>query len=302
MGDTGKFTGKLITADPNTYSLSGSFNSTGFFSGGYGKPPQPYILQVTGSTPGTYLLTGSASGNTLTAYPAAYSKGQTAAELGKYTALLAATGTGAAIPQGTGYGTLTVTKTGAGSIAGKLADGTSFSASSILVAGSAGNELIVFDPNLYKKMGLLSGVLQFGVPAIGQIDGTLLWEKPFGTGSYYAAGFGTTLNTEGASFAKGAPLPFASGTLTFSGGGLASTGTDSFTVTPTGAVTIAKPTKLAIKATTGAVSGSFKPAGATKAISFSGLLLQDGTNTRAAGYFLGPVENGAGSSGNVTLP
>ncbi len=300
---TGKFTGKLLVEDPSTYSLSGSFNSTGYFAGQTGKPPIPYILQVTGSTPGTYLLTGSAQGHQITAYPAAYAKGQTVAEIGTYTALFTGTDPSAAIPQGTGYGTLTVSKTGAGSINGKLADGTSYTASSILVAGTGGRELIIFDPNIYSKKGLLSGVFNFGIPVAGQLDGTLLWDKPdLNKGSYYPAGFVTALGAIGALYSKAIPLPFTSGTLTLTGGGLATTGTAPFTLTAKGAGTIAKPDKLSIKTATGAVSGAFKAAGAAKAVSFSGLLLQDGANSRAAGYFLGPVVSGSGTSGSVTLP
>jgi hypothetical protein len=303
MGDTGKFTGKLVTTTPSTYSLSGSFNASGYFAGQTGKPPVPYVLMVTGSTPSTYILTGSAQGKEITALPDAYSKGQTAAELGKYTVLFTGADPGAGIPQGAGYGTLTISKAGAGSIAGKLADGTSYSASSVLVSASGSHELIIFDPNIYGKKGLLSGIFDFGVPSAGKLDGAFVWEKPMvAKGPYYAAGFVTSLDATGSSFTKGMPLPFTTGTLTFSGGGLARTGTDSFTVTGNGVVTIGKPNKLSISTSTGAVSGAFEPAGAAKAISFSGLLLQDGADTRAAGYFLGPVVNGVGLSGNVTLP
>ena len=299
LKDTGKFTGKLMTAGARTYSFAGAFPATGYFTGETGKPPVPYVLQITGSSPSTYLLTGSANGVQITAYPAAVTT-----ETGTYTALLTSTGASAAIPQGTGYATLKVKTTGAGSITGKLADGTGFSASSIVVAGTSGNELIVFDPNLYARKGLVSGVLFFGAPAVGEFDGSLAWVKPFHPGSYYAAGFATTLDAAGALYEKTTAVPFTSGTLTFSGGGLGSPVTQLFNVTGTGGVTLVAPitddAKLTIKTSTGAVSGSFKPDG--KEIKFKGMLLQDPNDFRAAGYFLGPVVSGSGLSGNVTLP
>jgi hypothetical protein len=287
---------------PSKYSISGSLNSAGDFSGTYGKPPRPYIVEVTGSTPGTYILTGSADGVMLTAYPAAYAKGQTVAELGKYTALLTGTDTSLNVPQGIGYATVTVAKTGAGSVTGKLGDGTSFSASNVLVAGTNGNELFIYDPNIYGKKGLVSGYLQFGNPPNGAFLGMLLWEKSPHKGTYYADGFDTTLSVAGDLYDKTAPIPFTSGTLTLTGGGLLTTGTASFTVTPSGDVTIASPNKLKIKVSTGAVSGSFLPDGATKPVSFSGLWLQDPNDPRAGGYFLSPVVSGTGLSGSVTLP
>jgi hypothetical protein len=299
----GRFTGKLM-AYPGSYSISGSLNSAGYFAGTYGKPPVAYSITVTGSTPGTYLLTGSSNGSELSAYPDAYAKGQTVAELGKYTALFTGTDTSPAIPQGTGYATVTVSKTGAGSVTGKLADGTSFSSSSVLVAGSNGNELFIFDPNIYSKKGLLSGILQFGNPPDGAFTGTLLWQKAPHKGTYYAAGFQSVLSATGAlyTYDKTNPVPFTTGTVTFSGGGLEGPVMQPFTVSDKGIVTTGTTAvKLTIKGSTGAVSGSFKPDGSTKAISFSGLLIQQPAPI-AGGYFLGPVVSGTGLSGNVTLP
>ena len=303
LAKTGKFTGKLVTYGTATYSLSGSFSNSGTFTGQAGKPPVPIALQLTGSTASTYVLTGSALGKTIIAYPAAYLKGQVVTELGAYTTLLSGTDPSASIPQGTSYGTVTISKTGAGSLVGKLADGTSYSASSILVLGTGGHELIVFDPNIYSKKGLLSGVLNFSA---GQDTGPFLWIKAPKKGTYYAAGFDTLLAATGGIFNKTLPLPFTNGTVTLSAGGLATTGTAAFTLTAKGAGTIldanVTKAKLSVKPTTGAVTGSFVPPGGTKAISFAGLLLQDGTNSRAAGYFLGPVVSGTGYSGDVTLP
>ena len=296
---TGKFSGKLATFGAPSVSMAGEFTSTGAYVGTAGVVP--YFLQLTGSTPGTLVLTGSANGRQITALPAAYAKGQTVAELGKYTVLLAGTDPGLSIPQGSGYATLTIGKTGGGSITGKLADGASFSAASILVNGTGGHELVIFDPNLYGKKGLLSGVLNFGTPAAGQLAGALSWTKPVGKPLVYPNGFGTTLFASGALFAKSAPLPFTSGTVAFSAGGLATSGSDALTLSAKGAATIAAPdtdkVKLTISTATGAMTGSFQPAGAAKPLKFAGVLLQTGSTSRAAGYFLNN-----GLSGNVSLP
>lgn len=303
LKDTGKFSGKLVTESAGSYTLGGVFNSTGFFAGQTGKPPVPYVLQVTGSTPGTYVLTGSANGTQLSAYPAAYAKGQTAAEQGVYTALFSGTDTSAAIPQGTGYGTLTVTKAGAGKLVGKLGDGTGYSASGVLVGGSGGNKLFLYDSKIYGKKGLLSGVLQFAAPPDGEVTGTFLWRKPAGKGPYYAAGFNTTLGAAGTLYVynKANPVPFTSGTVAFSGGGLAMPVVAPFTVSSTGVVTIAAPTKLKFKASKGSLSGSFEPTGDSRPIDFSGLLLEGPGSPHAGGFFLGPVTGGVGLSGKVTV-
>ena len=63
----------------------------------------------------------------MTATHAAYGKGETVNELGKYTILINPAAAGAAIPAGVGYGKMTVSKTGGVSVTGKLANGSAFS-------------------------------------------------------------------------------------------------------------------------------------------------------------------------------
>jgi hypothetical protein len=300
VGKNGKFSGKIIVASVGSYSIGGSFTSSANF---VGQTPIPYSLQFSGTSPGTTVLTGSAKGQFITAYPAAYSAAQPATPV-KYTALLTGTDPSATIPQGDGYFTLSVGKTGGGSITGKLADGTSFSASSVIVAGTAGKELVVFDNSIYGKQGLLIGILTLGTPAAGQFTGPLFWEKPGTPGAYYANGFSTNLTAAGALFDKTKPLPFTSGTIAFSAGGLFTPVTAPFTLGAK-SVTISSPSgtiKLAVNASTAAVTGSVQPIGATKPIPFSALLIQDPIKPRAAGYFLSPIVQAIGLSGKVTLP
>ena len=119
-------------------------------------------------------------------------------------------------------------KTGAVSITGKLADGTSFSSSSALVGGTtADNQFVVYDGNLYSnvtgKQGVLSGVLTLGrsafvlgfnglrpeiaAPVSGEVLGMLLWSKPATKGPYYAGRFDTELGVEGRSVRQESGVP-----------------------------------------------------------------------------------------------
>ncbi|HEX4084653.1 MAG TPA: hypothetical protein VHY22_07080 [Chthoniobacteraceae bacterium] len=305
MMSNGKFTGKFEIAGAPTLVLSGSLSLSGSFSGVVGrKPPLPYAVQVTGTSSSTYLLTGSANGIQITAYPDAYAKGQTAAELGKYNSLLYPATMNA--PEGDGYGSISVGKTGVASIAGKLADGTGFTASNALVAGSGGNVFIVYDTSLYAKKGLLSGMLAF-VSGSGSASGTLNWIKPASKASYYAAGFNAGLRADCQRYASGA-IPFTTGTVALLGGALGSPIIEPFAVVG-GKVTItgtSNPADVTLKITpaTGAISGTVLLPGAKKPVKvkYNGLLLQTPGFPRAAGFFLTPVISGSGQSGAVVLP
>jgi hypothetical protein len=326
LGANGKFTGKLSVAFGHVRTLRGTLDTSGSFSGLTGAPATPFTLVLTGTTVSTYVLNGSAKGDQITAYPAVYSKTNPAVAA-KYTTLFTGTDPSIGVPQGTGYATIAVSKTGAGSVTGKLADGTSFSSSGLIVAGPSGHELLIFDTNIYGKKGLFSGALQIVdqqfapvdvqdsavaqtgiVQPFGSVRGNVLWIKPSVKGPYYATRFNTTVNAQGFRFDKTQPIPFTTGTLTVSDPSLGSPITQAFTVTTAGAVTISgtnpNNVKLAFKLSTGAITGSFEPVAGEKkpTIKFAGLLLQDPAAPEAAGYFLTPAVSGTGLSGNVTLP
>jgi hypothetical protein len=324
----GAFTGILDFATGAHNVLRGTVNSTGFFSGTTGVNRVPYTLQITGSSPGTYLLTGSAEGKLIFAYSATYSSRQIPAELGAYNVLLASADNGPSTPGGIGYATLTVSKGGSAKITGNLGDGTKFSAGGFIVSGTSNHQFVVYDRGIYKNpTGLFSGILTFGaVPSPAQLNplilaggtttivlGDLLWHKPAGPGDYYPLGFTTGASAQGLPFVKAAGIPFTTGTLAITGGILGSTGTtQAFTVNTAGDVVVSLPNpgdiKLTINKNTGAVSGSFKqevpttPLPKLETIKFSGLLLQDGTDSEAGGYFKSPVVSGTGLYGNIILP
>jgi len=280
-------------------------NVSGSFSGAASPSQTPYWIAVTGSTPSTYALTGSTAGLALTGFPLAHMKGQTLPDVGTYNAALEITGTGF-VPQGFGYAKVHVGKTGASSISGKLPDGTSFTAAGALLAdGTIAQLFVVDDRSLYNRKGGLSGYVAFEGPLS---TGRLSWQKPPITGPYYPAGFSAQVQEIGYPFSKSTGNLLTTGTISFTGGMLANSGTNAgftfsnkrYVFNPPNPLNV----KLAIDPVTGAMKGSFDfpqmVSGKTVAVKYNGLLLEDGTTPVAAvGYFLSPVISGSGSSGSV---
>jgi hypothetical protein len=289
----GKFTGDLDLVGGPHSAIKGTLDLTGSFSGTATTGATPYTLQLTGTNPSTYLLTGSAAGYTISAFPLAYSKGQTASEEGRYNTFVISSGTGT-VPRGFGWAVLSVGKTGAGRISGKLPDGTGFSASSNMVAdGTTAHLLVLEDRNLYNKGGVLLGYI--GIET-GITGADFVWQKPITKGPYYPAAFSTIVTAEGFLYSKAKGIPFTSGTIEFASAALATTGTQTFTVSSKGVATVNSPNpshvKLSINPATGAVTGSFDfphmVAGKSvnSIVKYSGLLLQSGTTGAAYGYFI----------------
>jgi len=306
MNAVGRFTGKVLTAAPSTYTVSGSLNADGVFEGNTpGAHPVSYSLLVTGTSASSYIATFTIGTDTFSAYPAVYASGARVGS-GKYTLLLNGTDPSADIPQGVGYANLSFKAGGYGSASGRLGDGTPFLASGLLVNVSGTDELFLFDPSIYGGKGLLSGGLVFSTDGT-QFLANMLWIKPPGRGPYYAAGFQTALNVAGDFYNITAPASFSS-TLTFSGGGLPAPVVQPFSYAANGVVTVANPAfpqiGFSINAYTGVIAGAFRPVidGVTRYIPFSAMLLKDPLNPRAGGYFIGPVLSGTGVAGGVTLP
>ena len=225
-------------------------------------------------------------------------------EAGKYTLLLSATDASEAVPQGTGYATLTVSKKGGAVIAGKLADGENFSLSGLIVTGSGGDQLAVNKSLRYSSVtpkgtkGLLSGTLTF-VTKTGPCNlyGTLEWTKPPQTEGEYQAAFDTTLDVSGSLYtppSKGSSvLPgFTAGTLELSDtSGFMLSGTTQ--LTPANKLAITDPQdglKVTITNSTGIFKGSFEYPPGKKRKDFTGVLYQDQFN--GGGFFLGPAGSG----------
>jgi len=312
LAAAGKFTGVIEVPQRSRTVIRGTLDVTGSFSGTSDTGKAPFFVVVSGSTPSTYGLSGSAAGRAFEALPFAYSKGQTAVETGTYTSYIVASGTAAGIPKAIGYATLTVAKTGAARLRGKLPDGTSFTtASNILAEGTSSHYLILYDGNLYNKKGFMLDVISDILPA--DFEGSLTWMKMPDKSPYYPAGFTTPGENLGFRYSR-MPAPFTSGSgvILLAGGGLATTGTGTFTVSSTGKITINPPNssniKVSINDATGASKGSFDyrhmVGGKTvdSKVRLGGLLIETSTNSSVViGNFLSPVTSGSGSAGVVEL-
>jgi len=140
----GSFTGKLTTPSAH-YPLRGTFAPLGTFTGalGAGASALNVALTVNAAVPGVSgtITTPPSSGNTsysvesglLGKFNKAHPLPSTLART--YTAVISAvSGTDPTLPQGLGYGAISVAPTGALRIAGKLGDGAAFSAAGQLHA------------------------------------------------------------------------------------------------------------------------------------------------------------------------
>jgi len=303
---TGAFTGKLLL-NGETISIKGAFGADGTFSGTFGKPPVLITLIL-----GPSGITGFAGGEPLTVYRSDASVEKAIKEAGNYTFLLTGAAPSTATPAGTGYGTLKVSAAGNISMAGKLADGTAFSTRGLVVEDGTGEGFVVFVPGLYKGgRGYISGSVGFDGYGPYYCDGSFEWHKPkqSGTTGYYPDGFDTTLNLNGAPYtvpARGSTaLPFANGMVEISGGSIPFAITDTVALSPASTITVlggnSAKVKLSVTAATGYLTGSFVHPITAKTVRFGGVLFKDPANPCAAGFFLGPIVSGSGSSGSITV-
>lgn len=233
----------------------------------------------------------------------------------------------AAVPQGTGYGTATVTTAGGIRWSGRLADGTSVSGSSTFDLDGRWSGFNL----LYSSTGSLLGWRDMDLGAannfaLNTIAGSLTWLRKVqpATQRLYQAGFGlVTLNVHGGKYTKPAsgvivigledPLTFIDGKnalLDFVDGGIESAShysglhplafgvtTKNTTVVPK-AGTVENPASLriAVNAGTGLISGSLALADANPAVptttikrsvSYLGVLLPQ--EAQGKGYFVLPT-------------
>lgn len=212
--------------------------------------------------------------------------GGAAAFAGKYTIVLPGTNDSAIGPFGSSYESVAVSKGGAVSFSGGLADGTAVSGSGQVTA-QGGWPVYV---NLYAGKGSLWGWLNFtngGMAAdsvLSWINGTNANKK-----AAYRAGF-----TNQAAAVLGSPyaatnkplLAVTNGVATLEGGGLGEI-RNPVALALNGVIRAGGTNKLrlSVNKTTGIISGTFaKPQNPRQTIAVAGALLQNETN--AAGYFL----------------
>ena len=196
------------------------------------------------------------------------------------------------LPEGFGYGTLTVTPTGLGRVSGVLADGTKLN---VRVPLSKHGTLPLYQV-LYNNHGASIGWMTFGTNS--SVGARVDWFRPRMAGSaYFLAGFTTNVTLLGQKYLS--PVdngPSAAGNrqVTLGGGNLVSSIVETVLVTDVGAVIVPPPNpenlQMKIQTATGQFSGSFTHPGLGRTVNFNGLVLQlDGSG---AGYFLGSNTSG----------
>jgi len=223
----------------------------------------------------------------------------------------------AGIPQGVGYTSLTITRDGTGTLAGKLSDNTTITGTTYVRADGS---VVVFQL-LYTTLqkGSLVGVMQMSpgaFPGQRDVSGDLTWTRPPDTASSartYRLGFGpVNLLVSGSSYippvAPAIVMDLTPGLgnamLSFIEGGIGDTvvSPDSLLNVTTGSkVTLPAPNPLKITLTFTAAKGNFtgnvtlvdtnpvNPAlRVTRTFTFQGMLVNVFGAWRGAGYFLLP--------------
>jgi hypothetical protein len=201
-------------------------------------------------------------------------------------------GTDPSLPEGYGYGTLTVTPTGLGRVSGVLADGTKINVS---VPLSKHGTWPLYQA-LYKSQGACIGWVTFGTNS--SVGATVDWFRPaLPTSTYFPAGFTTNVTLLGEKYvspANGGPVVAGTNVVMLGGGNLVSSIVETVLVSDVGSVAVFPPNaenlQMKIQTKTGQFSGSFTHPVLGKTVTFNGLVLQlDGTG---AGYFLGSSASG----------
>ncbi len=300
----GTFTGKFTAAGVKE-KLKGTFTQYGTFIGGaVGASPgsQTVALSANAAAPGisgtitaiiaseatNYIVQSSLLG---TFKPATLPPGLA----GAYTAVLPAlSGTDPTLPHAPGYGTMTVSTKGAVHIAGKLGDGTPFTAAAQLDAD--GKTWTLFDLLSAKKtLGTIAGTMTFESLPDSDADGAINWIKPpQATGAYYPGGFAASTNLLAAKYAT---APFTTGTgIAIGGGDLPPNDvTDSLTISSKDKVTVTGAdagVKLTLTLATGAFTGTFlDPANNNTKTPFGGVIYEK-PSAAGSGLFLGTDQSG----------
>ena len=201
---------------------------------------------------------------------------------------------------GSGYLTLTVKARGAVTLAGKLSDGTAFSASTTLLADGGGAYVPLFVP-LYSRRGVFSGLLQVTggiLPVQKRVAAHAAFEMPWlypgSSATATADRFDATLGVFGAYYNSLPSLQAYYGGADFAAEGQAWEVPLVFSATGaislgTGADNPAKAT-LKVTKTTGLFSGTFKGLanGLVTTLKHAGVLTRDGDIYLGEGAYVVP--------------
>jgi uncharacterized repeat protein (TIGR03803 family) len=305
---TGYFTAKLTIGNKSS-SFHGTFDASGNSTNTAplnGANPQQVIFHLNEGGAETNQIAGTVSNgvfnselladhagvfaNTSGLYPNTNLCPQT----GHFTFIIAPADTNdTTVPQGFGYGTVTVQKLGHLHLSGTLGDGTRFTASGPI---SGIGTYPIFSLLYNQKLGSCLGRITF--PTTNSFNGTLDWFKPpTPNNRLYPDGFTTTPTIEGAAYippSKGGPTVAGNAQVTLAGGNLLSNIVKSVVIDSNGVVTVTNPgadnLSMGITPSTGLFSGGFTNSDINKIQFFTGYLLQ--SDQTGAGFFFGTNQTG----------
>ena len=207
-----------VQIDGHPYSFHGRLNSSAAYVGPVSKSGWNITLQL---NPSTGEITGQLSkADILVDLHISRSlwnaHGDTVALEGKYTFLLQPNGDDSSTPRGQGYGTITITRTGAIHLAGKLSDGTAFTQGAKVTQ----NLSWPLCATLYWNKGYVSGMVSFQDQDQSDLSGVLLWYKPARLKELYSHGINTQVSLIGSGYTPGIPFSvnFSSASLLFQDG------------------------------------------------------------------------------------
>jgi hypothetical protein len=285
----GKFSAKHTVAG-KSYSYSGSFGTDGSTTKTIARPnatPVTVQLQLgAGQEPITGTINDGASVAALVAVPSGYSRTNPAPQAGKYTLLIPGSTNVPVEPAGYGFGTLTVSETGAVVLGGMLGEGTPVTAST-LVSREGQWPLYV---SLYGGRGSFLGWLAFSNNTA--ILGHTAWFKlAQAKARFYPAGFTNAANVAGSSYqvTNGLPaLPFTQGSLSLNDGNLENGVTNQFALNDPVA---SGATMVHFRAGSGAFHSVVTDPATGHNLIVNGVVLQD--QNIGAGFFLGTNQSGS---------
>jgi YD repeat-containing protein len=205
-------------------------------------------------------------------------------------------------PQGWGFVIVTIAKTGVAKFAGQLADGTKFTASSVVTPAGE----VPFFASLYAGAGSLVGVAAIDPrtefsPLDNSVDGPAQWTRPAATKAtdrLYAKGFETGVGLTGSVYVPpsagsrvlrlGSEPVHAAVNMELTDGGLPAKRVTALTINTANKMTAFTPNdstyKLTFTPKTGLFTGSFIPGAGIKGAKFSGLLVPDAQADLESGF------------------
>jgi hypothetical protein len=303
LTETGSFAANMTMGGTRS-AFGGQFDLTGNVTNTVtgGKSGSWNVIMHLDLTNGTEEITGTVSNGAfrseLVADLAVFSKADVCPQTGVYTfVVMPPAGNDTNLPQGYGYGTLSIATTGIGKLSGVLGDGTKLKATVPISKYGTGPLYSV----LYGNKGSCVGWLSFTNNAIGA---TVDWFKPQVPAShFYPAGFTNNVTLLGSKYvapAAGESLIDLTNTvggnltLALGGGNLDVVLSNSVRIATNNAVTIlsGNVTNLMLKLVPkrGTFSGRFLHPVTHKAVKFQGAVLQ--AQDFGAGFFAGSNETG----------